>query len=65
MSSCSQVAHRRFEPAWATIFSTTCAFKTALGEPRAVFGVDLAQLSIAYGIAVEEQLVAIFPAEPE
>jgi hypothetical protein len=37
-------------------------FATALAELRVVFGVHLAQLSAAYRIDVEEQLVAIFPA---
>lgn len=38
---------------------------TALGELRAVFGVHLAQLSVAYGIDAEAQLVSIFPPPPE
>jgi hypothetical protein len=37
-------------------------FDSALAELRVVFGAHLAQLSAAYGIDVEEQLVAIFPA---
>jgi hypothetical protein len=35
----------------------------ALGELRAIFGVQIAQLAVKYGIDVEEELASILPIE--
>ena len=35
----------------------------ALGELRTVFGIQIAQLAVKYGIDVEEELTSIFPIE--
>lgn len=40
-------------------------FNQALGELRGVFGVHLAQISVRYGIDVEDSLAAIIPARDE
>ena len=40
-------------------------FFMALGELRAVMGIHIAQISIRYGIDVEESLTMIFPASPK
>ena len=37
------------------------AMWTALGELRALFGLHLARLSVAYGVDVEPELASIFP----
>jgi hypothetical protein len=37
-------------------------FMTALGELRGVFGIHIARIAASYGVDVEEQLTAIFPA---
>jgi hypothetical protein len=39
-------------------------FFLALGELRAIVGIHAAQISVRYGIDVEETLVSIFPASP-
>lgn len=39
-------------------------FFLALGELRAIIGIHAAQISVRYGIDVEETLVSIFPASP-
>jgi hypothetical protein len=36
---------------------------TDLGELRAVFGIQIAQLAVKYGIDVEEELASILPIE--
>lgn len=36
---------------------------SALGELRAVFGIQIAQLAVKYGIDVEEELASILPVE--
>lgn len=38
---------------------------TALGELRAVFGIHIARISVAYGIDVEEGLASILPEEAD
>ena len=40
-------------------------FFMALGELRSVIGIHAAQIAVRYGIDVEEELVAIFPASPD
>jgi hypothetical protein len=40
------------------------SFFMPLGELRAVMGIHIAQISIRYGIDVEESLTMIFPASP-
>lgn len=40
-------------------------FNDALGEMRAVFGIHIAQLSVKFGIDVEDQLAVILPPEIE
>jgi len=40
-------------------------YASALGELRGVFGLHLARLCVAFGIAVEAELASIFPAADE
>ena len=36
---------------------------TAIGELRAIFGIHIAQLSVKYGIDIEEELASVLPIE--
>ncbi|WP_319505121.1 DUF6650 family protein [Bacteroides graminisolvens] len=40
-------------------------FNSALGELRGVFGIMIAQMAVAYGIDIEEELASIFPSREE
>jgi len=49
------VRHRGHSASWH--------FMSALGELRGVFGLHVAKVAIAYGLAVEEELASILPGE--
>ena len=40
-------------------------FNSALGELRGTFGIMIAQIAVAYGINVEEELASILPNKEE
>jgi len=40
-------------------------FLSALGELRGVFGIYVAKIAVAYGIAVEKELSSIIPEKDE
>jgi hypothetical protein len=55
-------AARRHMDEWGT---PGWVFNQALGEPRGVFGVHVAQLAVRYGIDVPDPLVSILPLDAE
>ena len=47
------------------VYISSWKFNSALGELRGTFGIMIAQIAVAYGINVEEELASILPNKEE